>query len=364
MGAVIKRIEGIPVVYQQVIRWVEEYTRLVSQQVFGLQSGAYCISREWLEPTPADPWHTLELSVVGPMPRLTEQTPWAIEIKIREQQRGVSTEVITRCNVGDSVLDYFKELVGAMYEQWPAARVRTDYEFDEEDDPRPSSQTLDDAPDHYNLYPVKLDVVKGILADLESKWDERWSTARELPGYVLRGGSSLDLEISPRLFGPHKLKEGVWWGIATRDDDNVRMGRLEAHQLPSGETFVAYRVKDFPNSDIFYGIIGEIERELEALQAPVHEPDKTMQQETERKIAKDETKEIKDEKDVKLWELIPEYRWDRVAVEMWCNGRQGQEIANRLGLERSTIYNRLSKLRKLYPDVGIPTDNERKAAIH
>ena len=212
MGAVIKRMEGIPVVYQQVIGWVEEYTRLIYQWGFRLRGGAYSISREWLDPTPSDPWYTLELNVVGPMPRLTERTPWAIEIKIREQQRGVSTEVITRCNVGDSVLDYFKELVDAMYEQWPAARVRTDYEFDEVDDPCPSSQTLDDAPDHYNLYPVQLEIVKGILADLESKWDERWATARELPGHVFRSGSSLKLEISPRLFGPHKFKEGVWMG--------------------------------------------------------------------------------------------------------------------------------------------------------
>lgn len=60
------------------------------------------------------------------------------------------------------------------------------------------------------------------------------------------------------------------------------------------------------------------------------------------------------------WMLIPDHLWYRVAVEMWCKGHQGPEIASRLSLSSGTVYNRLAILRKQYPEAGIPYDKQRQ----
>lgn len=346
MGAVIKRMYGIPAVYQKVIRWVETYTRSVSEQVFRVEEGAYSISREWLDPTHTDPWHTLELRVVGPMPRLAKRTLWAIEVKVKEQQRGATSEALLRCNVGESVMDYFEGLVNAMSERWPTAEVRLDYEIDEEDEHHRRSRSSEEKPVHRSLHPVKMDVIKDVLVTLASEWNERWAKVRELPEYALQGGNSLDLMVSPRLFGPHSLKErGMWWGIATRDDDDVRMGRIEAWQVQSGETLVAYWLRDFPDSDVFRGVIEEVEKGLQDSQTSAS---MSVEQDSES------------EEGTKPWELIPDNGWDREAIRLWCKGHQAPEIAKRLNLSHGTIYNRISALRNRYPEAGIPFTRDKK----
>ncbi|HNT23303.1 MAG TPA: hypothetical protein PKM21_02980 [Anaerolineales bacterium] len=62
----------------------------------------------------------------------------------------------------------------------------------------------------------------------------------------------------------------------------------------------------------------------------------------------------------KPWELIPEHYWDRLAVEMWCNGHKAKEIAPKVGVSAEAVTNRLSELRKFYPEAGIPTHEERR----
>jgi len=300
LGAVIKRLDGIPAVYQTVVKWVDAYTRSVSEEIFEVQNGAYAISRKWVDPTPADPWYTLALRVVGPMPLLTERTPWLIEVKVRERDRGATSEVLVRCNVGESVMHYFNELVDAMNEQWPTAEMHRDYEIDEEDEIRPSEEK----PVLRNLYPVQMEVVEDVLDTLAGKWDERWAKVGELPDYALQGEDSLKLRISPRLFGPHSLKEkGKWWGIATRDDDDVRMGRIEAWQVPSGETLVAYWLRDFPDSDVFSGVIQEIDKGIEDSCASASVSVEKLEQEREQR-GTDEAVQVPDEGDLTLEQAI------------------------------------------------------------
>jgi hypothetical protein len=242
-------------------------------------------------------------------------------------------------------MHYFNELVDAMDEQWPKAEMHTDYEIDEEDDLRPS----DEKPVLRNLYPVQMEVVEEVLDTLASRWNERWAKVRELPDYALQGEGSLNLRISPRLFGPHSLKEkGRWWGIATRDDDDVRMGRIEAWQVPSGETLVAYWLRDFPDSDVFRDIIEEVEQEFQDSPPSANASVK---------------QDIESEGRSTPWNLIPENRWDRIAVRMWCVGRQDVYIANNFSVCPGRVYNRLSELRDQYPEAGIPLDDERKTVL-
>jgi hypothetical protein len=58
-----------------------------------------------------------------------------------------------------------------------------------------------------------------------------------------------------------------------------------------------------------------------------------------------------------LWEIIPDIGWDRVAVKMWCEGKKAMDIGKVCEVEKETVYNRLSVLRRNYP---IPTARERR----
>jgi hypothetical protein len=72
------------------------------------------------------------------------------------------------------------------------------------------------------------------------------------------------------------------------------------------------------------------------------------------------TKTETDQANLPPWLRIPDYRWDRKAVEMWCNYSQNGEIARQVGLNNPRrVTNRLSELRKMYPDAGIPYDDNR-----
>lgn len=50
------------------------------------------------------------------------------------------------------------------------------------------------------------------------------------------------------------------------------------------------------------------------------------------------------------WLKIPDYKWDRKAVQMMVEGFTDPEIAKALNLAGKTITNRLSRLRQQYPD--------------
>jgi hypothetical protein len=62
----------------------------------------------------------------------------------------------------------------------------------------------------------------------------------------------------------------------------------------------------------------------------------------------------------KSWMRIPDHYWDREAVKMWCNGHTNTEIANKVGVEPRSVTNRLSQLRRLHPEAGIPYHAERR----
>lgn len=61
------------------------------------------------------------------------------------------------------------------------------------------------------------------------------------------------------------------------------------------------------------------------------------------------------------WELIPDHNYDQIMIELWCKGHSAEEIARRIGKRHHsrTIYNRLSVVRRQYPNARIPTDQER-----
>lgn len=59
----------------------------------------------------------------------------------------------------------------------------------------------------------------------------------------------------------------------------------------------------------------------------------------------------------KPWNQIPDYRWDRKAVEFLHRGYSSPEIGKKVGVDAKTIDNRLSILRKQYP-MHVPTRDE------
>jgi hypothetical protein len=62
----------------------------------------------------------------------------------------------------------------------------------------------------------------------------------------------------------------------------------------------------------------------------------------------------------KPWMCIPDHLWDRIAIEMWCNGHTNQEIASKVKVVPRAVTNRISFLRRRYPDAHIPTYEERR----
>jgi hypothetical protein len=55
-----------------------------------------------------------------------------------------------------------------------------------------------------------------------------------------------------------------------------------------------------------------------------------------------------------LWDQIPPYLWDRVALKMWCDGFTLKEIATKLNVSTGRVANRLSELRRRYGKNVVP----------
>lgn len=62
----------------------------------------------------------------------------------------------------------------------------------------------------------------------------------------------------------------------------------------------------------------------------------------------------------KPWMCIPDHLWDRIAIEMWCNGHTNQEIASKVKVVPRAVTNRISSLRLKHPEAQIPTHEERR----
>lgn len=73
--------------------------------------------------------------------------------------------------------------------------------------------------------------------------------------------------------------------------------------------------------------------------------------------AQEETANIAE--NLEPWERIPNYRWDRDAVRMLWEGYEDSEIAKHVSppVVPKTVINRLSRLRKQYPD-EVPTRSQ------
>ena len=72
----------------------------------------------------------------------------------------------------------------------------------------------------------------------------------------------------------------------------------------------------------------------------------------EDQTAVDDVTEHIYETNIKPWESIPDYRWDRLAVQLLYEGYTDEEIKGKVDpdLVAKTITNRLSVLRKQFPD--------------
>ena len=60
---------------------------------------------------------------------------------------------------------------------------------------------------------------------------------------------------------------------------------------------------------------------------------------------------------------IPDHLWDRKAVEMWLNGHTNTEIAHRVNVSPRTVTNRISILRKKFPNIVISNNERRRRQI-
>lgn len=60
------------------------------------------------------------------------------------------------------------------------------------------------------------------------------------------------------------------------------------------------------------------------------------------------------------WEMIPDHLWDCRAVELWCEGYSNVEISSQVNVQPRSVANRISELRRLYPQANIPTKSQRK----
>jgi hypothetical protein len=69
------------------------------------------------------------------------------------------------------------------------------------------------------------------------------------------------------------------------------------------------------------------------------------------------------------WLRIPDHRWDREAVKLWCEGHTTREIAQRLkkdnkaNVSADRVRNRLSELRCSGYSAEVPKDRERRRKI-
>lgn len=61
-----------------------------------------------------------------------------------------------------------------------------------------------------------------------------------------------------------------------------------------------------------------------------------------------------------IWERIPDKGWNRDAVKLWCKGYLAKDIADKVGATQRTVYNRISALRKDYPEILLNQQRGKK----
>jgi len=133
----------------------------------------------------------------------------------------------------------------------------------------------------------------------------------------------------------------------------LRLGMLRASPLPHGRLRLLFAVAGYDHPPLFWGWVDGLTAELHRLgfraAAPLAVPSP---------LAGEAAGEAQP------WLQVPDYLWDRQALELWWNGLTMPEIAARLGYTEKTIRNRFSTLRAIHGTDTVPTaDRLRKLRV-
>jgi hypothetical protein len=104
------------------------------------------------------------------------------------------------------------------------------------------------------------------------------------------------------------------------------MGRIEAWQVPSGETLVAYWLRSFPDSDVFRGVIQEIDKGIEDSCASASVSVEKLEQEREQR-GTGEAVQVPAEGDLTLEQAI-ELVQDDQAMRKYKSGYSSSTAVN------------------------------------
>lgn len=380
VGTVMWHFEISDASPEEVGEWL--FKRTAGSQAIQIDDNAYHLSQQlvrWME----QPYRLL-LPVRKRDGRLT---PWSIQFEIREGDEE-GTYLTASCNAGGDLLDYFRQALSEIREHWPGLgeRMSTKMRSDGEPDRAVGEYFAGSGRMFVDWLKETIDPQSLIAAPGE--WKLKLDTPR---GHYAETIGTVEIDVE--ILGPS-------------DAEGEELGRYD--RCPGAIKFVA-KTYELQNSDAF-GVKGSCHdpyrancEEVRALRDmlgrgdvdgwPMVDPmplvaffDELWEkiqaswQRPERSVPgtmnEDQIPESEawaersqegmekrgsetEQKSSKPWELIPEHRWDRTAVKMWCEGYLGQEIANRVNVTAKTVHNRLSRLRQLYPDADIPLDSER-----
>lgn len=132
----------------------------------------------------------------------------------------------------------------------------------------------------------------------------------------------------------------------------LRAGRSLRTRSATAEGTVRISYADFDPSKLpLAPFWEEVKAELQRLELTLEPSAKE-----ERRAALDTTKNT-----AQTWLQIPEQGWNRKAVEFWCKGYSGPEIADSLQVAPKTVNNRISDLRNIYGEGVVPFHRKRKS---
>jgi len=153
-----------------------------------------------------------------------------------------------------------------------------------------------------------------------------------------------------KLWGGMTLEELVFVAENQKTDlpHLIRVGLVTVAELPQGQIRILLSHGGIEPPIVFWFWAVELMKEMERLGfseiQPMEDGESLNQQ--------------KQDEQLEPWKKIPDHLWDRVAVEMWCNGYTNRDIANKVSVQPRVVTNRISQLRQLYP--SIPTNDQRR----
>lgn len=386
MGAVTWHFEIPETTPERVADWLAYTSATELASVVRINDTPYYLTRHrfgW-EEVP----YGVALVVWGPAPLKRQLTPWSIQCEIGEGS--TETEVMARCNAGDDLLEQANLLMSMVREKWPGISVRQSAVMRTDGDPDEAvgeyfkgsgrmfvdwlkevlekSPSLIDAPNDRRLKlcaprHVHTDRKETVMIDVEilepAHADEEETLMRcdLCPEAVTFSVASYDRHDGDIFRVKAACHDPYRWNCeevrALRD--MVGRGEVDGWPMVDPMPLVAFFDELWEKIQASWqhperGVAGTMDED----QIPESEAWAERSQEGMEKRGSET-----EQKSSKPWKLIPEHRWDRTAVKMWCEGYLGQEIANRVNVTAKTVHNRLSRLRQLYPDADIPLDSER-----